>query len=290
MNNLYEYNLQNNFRKLECEELLFVEFQCLPGVVRSGVWSQHGYIAYGLSGKKTWISPDGEFVVYKGDALYCKKGGQLVHHFYKEQFCALLFFFPDDFIRKIVLEFMQESPSKKIPLPSDAHIISMNVDLRLETFFESVMSYFLVQKNPSRNLLKLKFKELVLQVLSSNENPELAAYFFSLAKEEQANLKQIMLDNYLYHLNLDEFAKLCHRSLSTFKRDFKETFGQPPGKWLIERRMEYAKMRLLTTEESINDVAFHSGYQATSHFIRCFKKYFGHPPQQYRNHHSLLEK
>lgn len=290
MNNLYEYNLQSNFRKLECDGLLFVEFQCIPGAIKSGMWSQHSYIAYGLSGKKTWISPSGEFSVYKGDALYCKKGGQLVHNYYEEQFCALLFFFPEDFIRKIVLEFKQENPAKKISLKSDTQIIRINIDLRLETFFESVLSYFFVRKNPTRDLLKLKFKELVLQVLSGNENPELAAYFLSLAKEEQANLKQIMLDNYLYHLTLEEFAKLCHRSLSTFKRDFKDTFKQPPGKWLNERRLEYAKMRLLTTEESINDVAFHSGYQTTPHFIRRFKKQYGLPPQQYRQQQTLLEK
>lgn len=290
MDNLYEYNLQSNFKKLECDGLLFVEFQCIPGAIKSGVWSQHGYIAYGLSGKKTWISPSGQFRVYKGDALYCKKGGQLVHNYYEEQFCALLFFFPEDFIRKIVLEFKQENPAKKIPAVSDTQIIRINVDLRLETFFESVMSYFFVRKNPSGDLLKLKFKELVLQVLSDNENPELAAYFLSLAKKEQANLKQIMLDNYLYHLTLEEFAKLCHRSLSTFKRDFKNAFKQPPGKWLNEKRLEYAKMRLLTTEESINDVAFHSGYQAASHFIRRFKKQYGLPPQQYRNQQKILEK
>lgn len=290
MNNLYEYNLESNFRKLECDGLLFVEFQCLPGAIQSGVWSQHEYLAYGLSGKKIWISPDGEFKVCKGDAVYCKKGGQLVHNYYEEKFCALLFFFPVDFIRKIVLEFKQENPFKKVPLKSDAQIIRMNVDLRLETFFESVMSYFFVRKNPSRDLLKLKFKELVLQVLSSNENPELAACFLSLAKEEQTKLKQIMLDNYLYHLTLEEFAKLCHRSLSTFKRDFKDTFKQPPGKWLNERRLEYAKMRLLTTEESINDVAFHSGYQATSHFIRRFKKHYGLPPQQFRQEQTFPEK
>lgn len=45
-----------------------------------------------------------------------------------------------------------------------------------------------------------------------------------------------------------------------------------PGKWLIEQRLKYAKMRLLTTDESINDIAFHAGFETTSNFIRCFKK------------------
>lgn len=34
MNNLYEFNLIMNYRKLECDGLLFVECQCMPGDVR----------------------------------------------------------------------------------------------------------------------------------------------------------------------------------------------------------------------------------------------------------------
>lgn len=289
MENFYEYNRQSNFRKMECDELLFVEFQCFPGPEKSAVWSQYGYIAYALSGKKTWISPDGNFPVQKGDAIFCKKGGQLVHHFYEEQFCSLLFFIPEDFIRNIILEFSRENTGFQ-PFPkSGAHIMRLNVGLRLESFFESIMSYFFVQDNPTRELLKLKFKELVLQIITTNDNPELKEYFISLAKEKQSNLKQIMMDNYLYHLTLEEFAKLCHRSLSSFKRDFKSTFGKSPGRWLNEQRLKYAKMRLLTTDENINDIAFHSGYRATSHFIRCFKKMYGSPPQQFRETQSIAD-
>jgi len=290
VDNLYEYNRQSNFLKMEYDELLFVEFQCFPGKVKSAIWSQYGYIAYGLSGKKVWISPDGKFPVNKGDAIFCKKGGQLVHHFYETQFCALLFFIPEDFIRRVILEFIQENPGFRPPADLNAHIMRIDVGMRLESFFKSVMSYFYVKEDPVKELLKLKFKELILEVITGENNPELSSYFLSLAKQEQASLKQIMMDNYLYHLTLEEYAMLCHRSLSTFKRDFKDTFGQSPGKWLNEQRLNYARMRLLSTDESINDVAFHSGYQATSHFIRSFKKLFGLPPQQYRQEHTLLEK
>lgn len=275
---------------MEYDELLFVEFQCFPGKLKSSTWSQHGYIAYGLSGKKVWISPDGKFPVNKGDAIYCKKGGQLVHHFYETQFCALLFFIPEDFVRQVILDFKQENPGFQSPSNFDAHIMRIDVGKRLESFFKSILSYFCVKKDPPKELLKLKFKELILEVITGNDNPELASYFVSLAKKEQASLKQIMMDNFLYHLTLEEYATLCHRSLSTFKRDFKETFGESPGKWLNKQRLNYARMRLLSTEESINDVAFHSGYQATSHFIRSFKKLFGLPPEQYRHQHILQEK
>src|SRR5690606_22873456 len=112
--------------------------------------------------------------------------------------------------------------------------------------------------------------------------------FLSIPRQDQSNLKQVMEDNYLYNLSLEDYARLCNRSLSAFKRDFQEGYGSPPGKWLTKKRLKYARMLLFTTDESVNDVAFHSGFETTSHFIRCFKKQFGLPPHQYRQQKQLL--
>ena len=286
MNNLYEYNLIANYKKLECDDLLFVEYQCMPGNLRSGIWSQHSYIAFIQSGTKTWVTPDGEFPVIVGDAIFCKKGAHLIKNYYEEQFCALIFFIPDDFIRQVVLESQLDQRYNEV----QSAVLRLEVDLSLKIYFESMISYFLQQQNPSGYLLKLKFKELVLQVITGNINPELTAYFFSLAKEEKANLKQVMMENYLYALSQENFAKLTHRSLSSFKRDFQEIFSTSPNKWLIEMRLKYARILLLTTEEPVSEIAYKSGFETTSHFIRCFKKQYDLPPQQFRQQDSSLIK
>jgi AraC-like DNA-binding protein len=257
----------------------------MPGEVEDIVWSHNGYIAYVQSGKKTWISPNGSHTLKSGDAIYCKKGGNIVHSFYEEQFCALVFFFPENFVRDIVLE-IQEEWQLDEPAYDDSTIMRLKVNISLRTFFESVMSYFLQEKNPSSHLLRLKFKELVLQVITGETNPALAARFLSMAKQQQVGLKQLMLDNYRYSLTLYDYARLCNQSLSTFKRKFIETFGKTPGRWLIEQRLKYAKMLIVTTEESIGDIAFHSGFNTASNFNRCFKKIFGHPPMEFRQKYA----
>lgn len=284
MNNLYEFNLKTNYNKLECDGLLFVEYQCMPGDVRSGIWSQHNYLAFIQSGKKTWVTPDGEFPVTVGDAIFCQKGAHTIKNYYDEQFCALLFFIPDDFVRQVILE--SELTPKHAEVQSS--IFRLKVDLSLKLYFESMISQFLTEENPSKPLLKLKFKELILQVVTANINPELTAYFFALAREEKANLKQVMLDNYLYRLSQDDFAKLTHRSLSSFKRDFQQAFGTSFSKWLIDMRLKHARVRLLTTEESISEVADQSGFDTTTHFIRCFKKQYNAPPQQFRQQNAIV--
>lgn len=85
----------------------------------------------------------------------------------------------------------------------------------------------------------------------------------------------------MYDMRLDEYAKLCARSLSSFKADFYETYKKTPGKWLTGKGLEYTKFLIETTDKSINDVAFESGFKNTSHFVRIFRPTYGNPPLQH---------
>ena len=86
----------------------------------------------------------------------------------------------------------------------------------------------------------------------------------------------------MYNMGLDEYARLCGRSLSVFKTEFYETFKTTPGRWLISARVQYARVLIETTNESVNDVAFRSGFKNTTHFVKVFKENYGMPPLQYR--------
>ncbi len=88
--------------------------------------------------------------------------------------------------------------------------------------------------------------------------------------------------NYTFNLSLAEFARIAHRSLASFKRDFKESFDTTPGKWLTEKRLEYAKLMLNTSKKRINEIAGESGFENVTHFSRVFKDRFGLSPLNYR--------
>jgi AraC-like DNA-binding protein len=75
---------------------------------------------------------------------------------------------------------------------------------------------------------------------------------------------------------------LCHRSLSSFKRDFQAAFQEPPGKWLLRKRLDYSAARLRTSELNITEIAFESGFEDVSHFSRVFKDRFHLTPMAYR--------
>lgn len=84
-----------------------------------------------------------------------------------------------------------------------------------------------------------------------------------------------MEDNYCFNLSLEEYAKLCNRSLSAFKRDFQKHFNTSPGKWLMEKRLSHAMHLLNNLNRNVSEAAFESGFRNASHFSHVFKERYG---------------
>jgi AraC-like DNA-binding protein len=89
--------------------------------------------------------------------------------------------------------------------------------------------------------------------------------------------------NQYNNFTIEELAFLTHRSESTFKRDFKKWYGEPPAKYLKERRLQKALSLLHQPEYSVNEVAWECGFENAAHFSTSFSKRFGKSPKKYRN-------
>jgi len=96
------------------------------------------------------------------------------------------------------------------------------------------------------------------------------------------DIEKTMFDNYKYNLKMEDFAKLCGRSVSVFKRDFKSHFKTTPFKWIKTERLEYAKLLLMESDLNINQVCIESGFINNSHFIKSFKEKFNLSPHQFK--------
>ena len=96
------------------------------------------------------------------------------------------------------------------------------------------------------------------------------------------NIEKVMSENFLFNLKVEEFAKLCGRSLSAFKRDFKHIYGTTPSRWIKFKRLEYGEKLLIGTDLHINQISYDCGFINTSHFIKSFKEQYNLPPHQYR--------
>ena len=283
MINLYEdIKSRNHYNKFEIGGLLFAEYKCPLEEKFVGIWTHTDYLVHVVSGKKTWHTTDGSFTAEAGQSLYFKKGAAIVEQFFNEEFCLLLFFVPDDFIRSVVKEYAGEPDTAFEKTASDESTIRVSSDITLEVFFQSMMTYFSGMERPSEALLRLKLKELILGILVSKQNPKLSAYFNSIGNNEAPSVSEIMESNFRYNLSLENFAELCHRSLSSFKRDFQKLYNVSPGKWLVNKRLDYSTVLLKSNHMNISQVVFECGFEDLSHFSRAFKSRFGVSPTQFR--------
>jgi len=261
-------------RQFNCGESLITVFNC-PLEARlmknrfTDLWSQNNYVFYVIDGRKVWHTAHGSYDLKKGSCVFIQKGASIIEQFFDIGFCLVLFFIPDQFICETLKS--RSEPIRNLD-KNYGTLIHLHTSETLETFFLSMSSYFASTKEPDKGLLELKFRELILTLADDPHNAELLAYFCSLVNEPQSvSLQRIMEDNYCFNLTLEQYAELCNRSLSAFKRDFKKLMHTTPGKWLLEKRLSHALHLLENKEKNVNEVAFESGFENASHFTRAFK-------------------
>jgi AraC family transcriptional regulator, exoenzyme S synthesis regulatory protein ExsA len=283
MMNMYETIRDDlHFNKFSVGELLFVEYKCPIEQDVTGVWTPMDYFVHVISGKKTWRTTDGSWTLEKGQTLFFKKGAAIVHQDFKEDFCLLVFFVSDDFVCDVVREVSGQLSGEYYGDAIKQGAIMVNADVTLGAYFQSMLAYFTGTTKPADTLLTLKLKELIVTILLGRNNAKLAAYFQSLLKSKTPPLPQIMEANFCYNLSLEDFAKLSHRSLSTFKRDFQKFYNQSPGKWLLQKRLDYSAVLLKNPALNVSQAALDCGFEDLSHFSRAFKEKFGVSPANYR--------
>ncbi|HTZ81447.1 MAG TPA: AraC family transcriptional regulator [Stellaceae bacterium] len=83
-------------------------------------------------------------------------------------------------------------------------------------------------------------------------------------------------------ISLGELAGLVRLSSFHFARAFKRSFGAPPHRYHVERRIERAKTLLANPALNITDIAFRVGYSETGAFGAAFRRITGRTPTSYR--------
>jgi AraC family transcriptional regulator len=87
-------------------------------------------------------------------------------------------------------------------------------------------------------------------------------------------------------VDLQQVAAVCDLSLSHFARAFRQTYGKPPYRWLIERRINKAKDLLGNTRLPLADIAVRCGFTDQSGFNRSFKRMYGITPGSWRRNNG----
>lgn len=154
------------------------------------------------------------------------------------------------------------------------------------------------QRNILNNLIGIytaytqqeNFYELQIQILLFKIWQTLVKKVFS--KQAQKGTKvwgpriKKMIDyinnHYMETFRLEDLASEVNLSKSACCREFKKHVKCTVFEYLLDYRIMLSTKMLLTTDQSITDIAYQCGFGSTSYFIEKFKKKSGIPPLAYR--------
>jgi AraC family transcriptional regulator len=83
-----------------------------------------------------------------------------------------------------------------------------------------------------------------------------------------------------HDLTLAELATVAGFSVSHFKPLFKQAVGAPVHRYVVERRVERARLLVLEGRRSLADIALATGFTHQSHMARCMRRILGLTPSQ----------
>lgn len=119
--------------------------------------------------------------------------------------------------------------------------------------------------------------------------------FFPMAAMNRTTAMVLEIQKYIdensqENLNLNDIAKKYFIDMYYLSRIFKGVTGYNFKEYVILQRISRAKNLLFYTNEDIANVALHSGFNNTNHFIKLFKKYEEVTPYQYRKKTAKYKK
>jgi AraC-like DNA-binding protein len=134
----------------------------------------------------------------------------------------------------------------------------------------------------SAQLAQLLFIQILRAHLKTS-GPMPAGWLRALADRRIAPALRLMHDDPARSWHLDELAKACAMSRTTFAFHFRTAAGVAPLTYLTEWRMRLAERALREETTPVAAIARSLGYTSESAFSNAFKRVTGHSPKACRN-------
>jgi AraC family transcriptional regulator len=100
----------------------------------------------------------------------------------------------------------------------------------------------------------------------------------------QKRVVEFIEEHLAEEISLAALAGLVDLSLYHFARAFKQSFGAPPHRYQMARRMDRARSLLQRPALSVTQIGIQIGFRETSSFTTAFRKFTGLTPTEYRRH------
>jgi AraC family transcriptional regulator len=146
---------------------------------------------------------------------------------------------------------------------------------------DSLLREALVSDRWSPKFVRAVTEALLLHLLRSSQSP-LESPAESSSEARIAEARSRIDANLTADLSLETLAMEVGLSRAHFARAFRRVVGESPHRYVMDRRIEYAKRLLSQSHLALNEIAHEAGFCSQSHFTQIFRSRLGLTPQQYR--------
>ncbi|MBR1514511.1 MAG: helix-turn-helix transcriptional regulator [Bacteroidales bacterium] len=220
-------------------------------------------------GRQSWTVSKNEMILLRrAQSVSYEKRGSAETGLFE----SLLFAINDELLK----DFLTSQDVKIPPMTEELGAQVSPMSERLVAYCWSLAPYFNDPSQTNPGLLRLKVMELLYNVMDCSKN--IFRQMLQLRQPVKTDLHRVVEENYTSPISIDELAYLSGRSLSSFKREFQDIYGESPARWIREQRLRKAHEMLQTTSLSVADIAYSLGFENPTHFSRIFKESYGMPP------------
>ena len=131
---------------------------------------------------------------------------------------------------------------------------------------------------------KGKVYELLSLFFNKNEDTDVEQCPFLVDEENVRKIKkakEIILNQMTEPPTLQGLASEIGLNVKKLKEGFKQIYGETVFGYLLDYKMNEARIMLNTKQYNVNEISSKLGYSTSSHFISAFKKKFGTTPKKY---------
>jgi AraC family transcriptional regulator len=89
-------------------------------------------------------------------------------------------------------------------------------------------------------------------------------------------------------IHIRDLSAVARRSPAHFSRKFKLSVGESPHAYVVARRLERACHLMMTSAESLSEIALSVGFSDQAHLCRLFRQAFGQSPANWRRERGIL--
>ncbi|HET9685738.1 MAG TPA: AraC family transcriptional regulator [Pseudolabrys sp.] len=109
-----------------------------------------------------------------------------------------------------------------------------------------------------------------------------------LAGWQIARVRAFIDENLHQTIHTRDLSAVARRSAAHFARSFKHTFGESPHAYVMRRRLEKVCHLMMTSPDSLSQIALSAGFSDQSHLCKRFKQALGQSPSNWRREHEIF--